>query len=111
VFDRIRALTDSNVALNSGLNKRLSAISSIPTGWYWTYSSASSNLVSNVAYDLWLSTSSGGSNTDEIMIWLSSRGGAGPIGSQITTASVRGLVLSNGVHRQLIQDLFVGQWR
>ncbi|CAE6405966.1 unnamed protein product [Rhizoctonia solani] len=81
----------SNVALNSGLNKKLSAISSIPTGWYWTYSSASSGLVANVAYDLWLSTTSSGSNTDEIMIWLSSRGGAGPIGSQIATASVNGV--------------------
>ncbi|CUA71049.1 Endoglucanase cel12C [Rhizoctonia solani] len=81
----------SDVGLNSGLNKKLSAISSIPTGWYWTYSSASSNLVSNVSYDLWLSTTSGGSNTDEIMIWLSARGGAGPAGSQITTATVNGV--------------------
>ncbi|KAH7345630.1 glycoside hydrolase family 12 protein [Rhizoctonia solani] len=81
----------SNVGLNSGLGKKLSAISSIPTGWYWTYSSASSNLVSNVSYDLWLSTTSGGSSTDEIMIWLSSRGGAGPAGSQIATATVNGV--------------------
>ncbi|CAE6448053.1 unnamed protein product [Rhizoctonia solani] len=81
----------SNVGLNSGLGKRLSAISSIPTGWYWTYSSASSNLVSNVSYDLWLSTTSGGSSTDEIMIWLSARGGAGPAGSQIATVTVNGV--------------------
>ncbi|CAE6456686.1 unnamed protein product [Rhizoctonia solani] len=81
----------ANVGLNTGLGKQLSAISSIPTGWYWTYSSASSGLVSNVSYDLWLSTTSGGTSTDEIMIWLSTRGGAGPAGSQITTATVNGV--------------------
>ncbi|KAB5588573.1 Xyloglucan-specific endo-beta-1,4-glucanase A [Ceratobasidium theobromae] len=81
----------ANLGLNSGLGKQLSAISSITTGWYWTYTSASSGLVANVAYDLWLSTSASGSSTDEIMIWLSTRGGAGPAGSQITTASVNGV--------------------
>ncbi|KAF8601588.1 concanavalin A-like lectin/glucanase, partial [Ceratobasidium sp. AG-I] len=81
----------ANLGLNTGLNKKLSAIASIPTTWYWTYSSASSGLVADVSYDLWLSTTSGGSSSDEIMIWLSTRGGAGPAGSQITTASVGGV--------------------
>ncbi|KAG9099114.1 hypothetical protein FRC06_005639 [Ceratobasidium sp. 370] len=81
----------ANLGLNTGLNKKLSAITSIPSNWYWTYSSASSNLVANVSYDLWLSTTSGGSSTDEIMIWISARNGAGPAGSQIATASVNGV--------------------
>ncbi|QRV81970.1 endoglucanase cel12C [Ceratobasidium sp. AG-Ba] len=81
----------ANIALNSGLNKKLSAISSIPTTWAWTYSSASSNLVSDVSYDLWMGNSAGGANTDEVMIWISSRGGAGPAGSQIATVSVNGI--------------------
>ncbi|KAG9122771.1 hypothetical protein FRC07_000706 [Ceratobasidium sp. 392] len=80
----------ANLGLNTGLNKKLSAIASIPSNWYWTYSSASSSLVSNVSYDLWLSTTSGGASTDEIMIWLSARGGAGPAGSQIATVTVNG---------------------
>ncbi|KAG8747760.1 hypothetical protein FRC10_011889 [Ceratobasidium sp. 414] len=78
----------ANLGLNTGLNKKLSAITSIPTNWYWTYTSASSALVADVAYDLWLSTTSGGSSSDEIMIWLSTRNGAGPVGSQIATVSV-----------------------
>ncbi|KAG8770511.1 hypothetical protein FRC12_004216 [Ceratobasidium sp. 428] len=80
----------ANLALMTGLNKKLSAISSIPSTWSWSYSGTSSDLVSNVSYDLWLSTSSGGSSTDEIMIWLSARGGAGPAGSQIATVTVAG---------------------
>ncbi|KAL0575383.1 hypothetical protein V5O48_006596 [Marasmius crinis-equi] len=86
----------ANLDLRTGLGKQLSAISSIPTTWQWSYSGASSNLVADVSYDLWLSnsaSSSGASSTStfEIMIWLSTRGGAGPAGSQIGTASVNGV--------------------
>lgn len=49
--------------------------------------------VADVAYDLWLSSTSGGSNTHEIMIWLAAYGGAGPIsstGSAIATVNIGG---------------------
>lgn len=89
---------DANIALNTGLGKTLSGIASIPTRWYWTYTSASSDLIADITYDLWLSTTSTGSSTDEIMIWLSTRGGAGPAGSQITTATVSTYLASLGCH-------------
>ncbi|KAK7014417.1 concanavalin A-like lectin/glucanase domain-containing protein [Favolaschia claudopus] len=86
----------ANLDLRTGLGKSISSISSIPTAWKWTYSSASSNLVADVSYDLWLSTvggSTGASSTStfEIMVWLSTRGGATPAGSPIGTASVNGV--------------------
>ncbi|ETW85162.1 glycoside hydrolase family 12 protein [Heterobasidion irregulare TC 32-1] len=86
----------ANLDLRQGLGKAISAISSIPTTWHWTYSSASTNLVADVSYDLWLSEMAGtggasSSSTYEIMIWLSTRGGAGPAGSQIGTATVDGV--------------------
>ncbi|KAH0588122.1 hypothetical protein H2248_006843 [Termitomyces sp. 'cryptogamus'] len=67
----------TNVALNSGLNKQLSAISSIPSTWKWSQSN-SGTVVANVAYDLFTSSSSGGSAQNEIMIWLANYN-AGPI--------------------------------
>ncbi|KAG8910148.1 hypothetical protein FRC01_006521 [Tulasnella sp. 417] len=86
----------SNLDLQGGLKKQISTITSIPSAWQWTYTSASSDLVADVSYDLWLSTSptgTGASSTSsyEIMIWLSTRGGAGPAGSQIGTATVNGI--------------------
>jgi len=67
----------TNINLNSGLNKQLSAISSIPTTWKWSQSN-SGTVVANVAFDLFTSSSSGGSNANEIMIWLANYN-AGPI--------------------------------
>lgn len=62
--------------------KKLSAISSIPSSW--TYSYSASNIVANVAYDIFLDTTSGSSTSAyEIMVWLAAYGGAGPIGSQV----------------------------
>ncbi|KAF8061741.1 glycoside hydrolase family 12 protein [Lyophyllum atratum] len=86
----------ANLDLRVGLGKSISSIGSIPTSWSWTYTSASSGLVADVSYDLWLSNNAGSSgasssSTFEIMVWLSSRGGAGPAGSQIGTASVNGV--------------------
>ncbi|KAG8873391.1 hypothetical protein FRB97_006800, partial [Tulasnella sp. 331] len=87
--------TYTDIYLNSGLGKQLSAIKSIPTVWDWSYPTASSDLVADVSYDLWLSASSTGSGASstssyEIMIWLSARGGAGPAGSQVATATING---------------------
>ncbi|KAJ3986265.1 glycoside hydrolase family 12 protein [Lentinula detonsa] len=86
----------ANLDFREGLGQSLASITSIPTTWSWSYTSASSDLVADVSYDTWLSndaSSSGSSSTStfEIMIWLSSRGGAGPAGSQIGTADVNGV--------------------
>lgn len=42
-------------------------------------------MVSDVSYDLWLAPSVGANNAYEIMIWVGSYGGAGPISSTGTT--------------------------
>ncbi|KAF8994059.1 glycoside hydrolase family 12 protein [Cyathus striatus] len=69
----------TNIQLNSGLNKQLSAIKSIPATWKWSQST-SGTVVADVAYDLFTSTTVGGSNVNEIMIWLANFN-AGPISS------------------------------
>lgn len=72
--------------------KQLSAISSMPTAWTWSYSGSS--MVANVAYDAFTSSSTGGSAEYEIMIWLAALGGAGPIsstGSAIATVTLAGV--------------------
>ncbi|KAG4424854.1 hypothetical protein IFR04_002014 [Cadophora malorum] len=73
----------SNVALEN-VNKQLSAISSIPSTWTWRQSGT--NVVSDVSYDLWLAPSVGANNQYEIMVWLGSYGGAGPISSTYNSA-------------------------
>lgn len=45
--------------------------------WRWSQSS-SGTVVANIAYDLFTSTTSGGANVNEIMIWLANYN-AGPI--------------------------------
>ncbi|KAI0087216.1 concanavalin A-like lectin/glucanase [Irpex rosettiformis] len=74
----------SNIQLNNGINKQLSAISSIPTTWKWSQTS-SGTIVADVAYDLFTSNSAGGSNVNEIMIWLANYN-AGPISSTYNSA-------------------------
>jgi xyloglucan-specific endo-beta-1,4-glucanase len=55
------------------------------------FSYTGSNIVADVAYDLFTSSSASGSNEYEIMIWLAALGGAGPIsstGSAIATVTI-----------------------
>lgn len=66
----------SNIQLNYGINQQLSAISSLPTDWQWSVSNNSA--VADVAYDLFTSWSSGGTNVNEIMVWLANIN-SGPI--------------------------------
>ncbi|KAL3463400.1 concanavalin A-like lectin/glucanase domain-containing protein [Aspergillus heterothallicus] len=71
---------------------QLSSLSSIPTTWNWQYSG--SDIVANVAYDLFTTSSPGGSAEYEIMIWLAALGGAGPIsstGSSIASVTLGGV--------------------
>ncbi|KAI0635198.1 concanavalin A-like lectin/glucanase [Trametes polyzona] len=70
----------TNIQLNEGINKQLSAIKSMPTTWKWSQS-ASGSIVADVAYDLFTSNTAGGSNVNEIMIWLANFN-AGPISYQ-----------------------------
>ncbi|KAG1724517.1 glycoside hydrolase family 12 protein [Suillus paluster] len=70
----------SNVQLDSGINKQLDAIYSMPSSWNWTQSSTGT-VVGDVAYDLFTSDTPGGSNVNEIMIWLANFNW-GPISAQ-----------------------------
>jgi xyloglucan-specific endo-beta-1,4-glucanase len=52
-----------------------------------------SNVVADVAYDIFTSSTAGGKNEFEIMVWLAALGGAGPIsqtGKPIATVTVAG---------------------
>ncbi|KAK0186002.1 glycoside hydrolase family 12 protein [Armillaria mellea] len=78
---------DANLDLRVGLGKTISSIQSIPVTWTWSYSSASSGLVADVSYDLWLSnvaSSGGASSTSTFEV-------AGPAGSQIGAATINGV--------------------
>jgi cellulose 1,4-beta-cellobiosidase len=64
----------------------------VTTSWSTTQPGGSSNAY-DVAYDIWINstpTTNGQPDGTEIMIWLNSRGGVGPFGSQTGTATVAG---------------------
>ncbi|KAJ6588949.1 glycoside hydrolase family 12 protein [Mycena capillaripes] len=82
----------TNINVNSGINKQLSAISSIPATWTWSQSTSS--VVADVAYDLFTSNSAGGSAVNEIMIWLANFN-AGPISAQFNAAGQAVPIVSN----------------
>ncbi|KAJ7439329.1 glycoside hydrolase family 12 protein [Mycena latifolia] len=82
----------TNINVNSGLNKQLSAISSMPTTWTWSQSTSS--VVADVAYDLFTSSSAGGSAVNEIMVWLANFN-AGPISAQFNSAGQPVPIVSN----------------
>ncbi|KAK4696604.1 hypothetical protein P7C70_g8349, partial [Phenoliferia sp. Uapishka_3] len=101
-----------------GLGVALSSIKSIPTTWKWTYTKADSDLVADVSYDLWLSKDAScgqavSCSTVEIMVWLSTRGGAGPAGTYSKTVTVGaasyklyiGTVQTWSIHRNDHDDL------
>ncbi|KAK0199814.1 glycoside hydrolase family 12 protein [Desarmillaria ectypa] len=73
----------TNINANTGINVKLSAIHSIkascPHFSAWTWSQTTSGtVVANIAYDLFTSSTAGGKNEYEIMIWLDNIN-AGPI--------------------------------
>ncbi|KAL1762323.1 concanavalin A-like lectin/glucanase domain-containing protein [Schizophyllum commune] len=67
-----------NLQLDEGLGGQIGSISSMPTSWSWSLTDLSSDAVVNIAYDIFTSSTAGGSNEYEIMIWMSNHG-AGPI--------------------------------
>jgi len=83
----------SNIQLNSGLNKQLTNIQSIPTTWQWSQTTSGS-IVADVAYDLFTSNTAGGSNVNEIMIWLANFN-AGPISAVYNSNGTPQPVASN----------------
>ncbi|KAJ5085970.1 hypothetical protein N7532_010741 [Penicillium argentinense] len=81
----------ANVALQFTA-KQLSAVSSIKSAFKW--SSSTTDVVADVAYDMFLSSTADGDNEYEIMVWLAALGGAGPIsstGSAIATTTINGV--------------------
>ncbi|THH13788.1 hypothetical protein EW146_g6481 [Bondarzewia mesenterica] len=82
----------ANVESNTAKGVQLSAITTAPTTWRWTYETQSAGIRADVSYDIWFGTASTGSpassaSSYEIMIWLSGLGGIQPVGSQITTGT------------------------
>jgi xyloglucan-specific endo-beta-1,4-glucanase len=75
--------------------EKISSISSIPTSLTYTYTWAKGHKpVADVSFDLFTSSTSGGTNEYEIMIWLAALNGAGPIsstGSAVATTAVGGV--------------------
>jgi len=80
--------------------KQISAITSIPSTWKWSYTGTS--IVADVSYDMFTSSSATGANEYEIMIWLAAIGGAGPISS---TGSAVATVTINSVSWKLYSGL------
>lgn len=71
---------------------QISSLKSIPTTWSWSYTGSS--IVADVAYDMFTSSTAGGTSAYEIMIWLAALGGAGPIsstGSPVATVTIDGV--------------------
>jgi xyloglucan-specific endo-beta-1,4-glucanase len=77
----VKSYTD--MQLNAGLNQKLSAITSIPTIWDWQQSS--STVQADVAFDLFTASTPGGSNVNEVMIWLANIN-TGPIASSYSSS-------------------------
>ena len=75
----------------TGLPSQLSANRNINTSYAYTASFGGGT--GNVAYDIWLHTQSNPlyeTPSDEIMIWVNTTGGAGPIGGVIATVNIDG---------------------
>ena len=79
---------------------------------YQSHSYSGSGLIANVAYDIFTASTADGAPEYEIMIWLGSLGGAGPIsetGSTIGTPNIGGVSwdLYTGSHSQMTVFSFV----
>jgi hypothetical protein len=96
---------------NTGMPVQISAGKKITCGW--DFSVTQSGGAMNVAYDIFAHTlPMAGTNddpTDEIMIWLYSAGGAGPLGTKQTTVTVAGT--SWDLYRGTINDTSTGKVR
>ncbi|KAG1776652.1 glycoside hydrolase family 12 protein [Suillus placidus] len=99
----------ANIQLNTGINQQLSAISSIPTTWQWSLS-PNGPIVADVAYDLFTSYSAGGSNVNEIMIWLANVN-SGPISAEYNAQGQAVPIVTNISLEGYTWDLYSGSNR
>uniref|UniRef100_A0A0W0FK83 Glycoside hydrolase family 12 protein n=1 Tax=Moniliophthora roreri TaxID=221103 RepID=A0A0W0FK83_MONRR len=63
----------ANVNLNEGIGSQLSGINSILATWEWSQATTG-NIVANIAFDVFTSSTQGGSNENEIMVWVANYG-------------------------------------
>ncbi|KZP14587.1 glycoside hydrolase family 12 protein [Athelia psychrophila] len=96
----------SNINLEVGIDVQLSAITSIPTTWDWSISS-SSGIIADVAYDFFTSSTAGGRNEYEIMIWLVNYN-AGPLSYNYGSSGAPTPVVSNISLSGYTWDLYYG---
>ncbi|KAJ7750405.1 glycoside hydrolase family 12 protein [Mycena maculata] len=82
----------TNIGVNDGVNQQLSAISSMPAVWTWSQSST--DVVADVAFDMFTSATSGGSAINEIMIWMANFN-AGPISATYSSSGQPTPIVSN----------------
>ena len=76
---------------NSGLPIQMSKLGSAVTSWSTTQPASGAY---DVAYDIWFNstpTTTGQPDGTEVMIWINSRGGVQPFGSQTGTTNVDGM--------------------
>ncbi|CAK5272443.1 unnamed protein product [Mycena citricolor] len=66
----------TTIGLQKGVNQPISSIHKIASFWNWQQDKT--GVVADVAYDMFTSTSAGGKNVNEIMIWLANFN-SGPI--------------------------------
>jgi len=95
----------SNIQLNVGVNQQLSAISTIASSWDWSQSNT--GVVADVAYDLFTSSTSGGSAVNEIMIWLANYN-AGPLSYNYDSTGKPIPVATNVAIAGYTWDFYVG---
>lgn len=68
-----------NVVIATPPSTQISSITSIDTAFAWSYTG--DDLVANVAYDVFTSSTADGHEEFELMVWLAALGSAGPISS------------------------------
>jgi chitodextrinase len=76
---------------NSGLPIQVSKLGSVTSSWSTTQPASGAY---DVAYDIWFNstpTTTGQPDGTEVMVWINSRGGVQPFGSQTGTTNVAGM--------------------
>ncbi|KAF1816583.1 xyloglucan-specific endo-beta-1,4-glucanase precursor [Eremomyces bilateralis CBS 781.70] len=97
-------------AVVDGPKPQLRNVKSIPSTWKWSYTG--SGMVANVAYDIFSSSTASGNPEYEIMIWVGSYGGAGPISNgQPKSVNIAGTAwkLHQGQNNQMKVFSFVSE--
>ncbi|KAG9318317.1 glycoside hydrolase family 12 protein [Chiua virens] len=96
----------SNIQLNTGINRQLSEITTIPSTWAWNQWSNGPVVVA-VTYDLYTSDVAGGSVLNELMIWLANFN-AGPLAAKYTSSGQAIPTASNLTIAGYVWDFYSG---